>query len=375
MDKIKDDGVSPVIATILLIALSVVLISLVSIAIMAGIGSFVPAENKVVGFTVEVNATNNTALVTPVSGNDLPFMESYRVYTNHGQWDSPDAGSIIVTDFNSTVHYVNIVGNFSDRVTALVFSGKVVIEGGVIVVNPTHGGYYVVGSEVYPNVTAFVNSFNEWYNTYYETEYGPEDPEYYVVTVETNRKDFTFSNEYPIIVGDQPIEFSIHNIHDLSYGNVNILIDAVGNFERAPGYADALLQIGNASDFGTTQVTINKFSSDPLILNGTNIDGVTSALLVITSKGLITVQKGATLLVENNLNLYGDGFGGGIYVDDWGQLIVRGTLRANSNSANYGGGIYKARWGLVTTLGSGDIYYSGNTAVIAGANIYTEPYI
>lgn len=373
MDNSKDNGVSPVIATVLLLALSVVLIALVAAVVMAEVNSFTPVENKVVGFTVEVNATNNTALITPVAGTDLPFLTSYRVYTNNGHWDSPDAQGIRVPDFNSTVTYVNIVGNFSDRVTALVFSGKVVIEGGVIVVEPTESPYYVVGSDGYNTTSEFVDSFNTWYNKYYNTGLHPGDPGYEVVTVEINDKDFTFSNEYPIIVGNQPIEFSIHNIHDLSYGNVNILIDAVGNFERAPGYADALLQIGNASDFGTTQVTINKFSSDPLILNGKNIDGVTSALLVITSKGLITVQNGATLLVENNLNLYGDGFGGGIYVDDGGQLIVRGTVRANSNSANYGGGIYKARWGSVTTPGSGNIYYSGNTAVIAGPTIYNEP--
>ncbi len=370
MDKIKDDGVSSVIATVLLIALTVVLISLVSISIMAGIGSFVPAENKVVGFTVEVNATANTALVTPVSGNDLPFMESYRVYTNNGQWDKPDAGSLTVKDFNSTVTYVNIVGNFSDRVTALVFSGKVVVEGGVVVVEPTESPYYVVGTEGYAKTMEFADSFNDWYNTYYNTSLNLGDPGYEVVTVDINDKDFTFSNEYPIIVGDQPIEFSIENIHDLSYGNVQIIIAAAGNFERAPGYYDALLQIGNASDSGVTQVTVNHFSSDSLILNGSNIDGVMSALLVITSKGILSVPNGETLIVENNLNLYGDGFGGGIYVDDGGQLVVRGTVRANSNSANYGGGIYKASGGSVTTPGSGNIYYSGNTAVIAGPTIY-----
>lgn len=370
MDKIKDDGVSPVIATILLIALSVVLISLVSIAIIAGIGSFVPAENKVVGFTVSVNATNNTALVTPVSGNDLPFMESYRVYTNHGHWDSPNAGSITVTDFNSTVTYVNIVGNFTEHVTALVFSGKVVIEGGVIVVEPVVSPYYVVGTEGYNTTTEFADSFNDWYNTYYNTGLHPGDPGYEVVTLFNGDKSFKFSNEYPIIVGDQPIEFSIDNIRDLSPGNIDIRIDAAGNFERAPGYYDALMQVGNASDHGVTQITVNQFSSDPLILNGNNIDGVTSALLVITSKGSLSVPHGETLIVENNLNVNGDGLGGGIYVDDGGQLIVRGTLRANSNSANYGGGIYKARWGSVTTPGSGNIYYSGNTAVIAGPTIY-----
>ena len=137
MNKIKDNGVSPVIGTILLVALSIILVSLVSVSVMSAVGSFTPVENKVVGFTVQVNASNNSALVTPVSGTDLPFLLSYRVYTDNGHWDKPDAGSLTVPNFNSAVTYVNIVGNFTDEVTGLVFSGKVVVEGGVAVVTPT----------------------------------------------------------------------------------------------------------------------------------------------------------------------------------------------------------------------------------------------
>lgn len=374
MDKIKDNGVSPVIATILLIALSIVLISLVSIVIMAGIGSFTPVENKVVGFTVEVNATNNTALITPVAGTDLPFLESYRVYTNNGHWDSPNAQGIRVPDFNSTVTYVNIVGNFSDRVTALVFSGKVVIEGGVIIVTPVENPYYVVGNDGYNTTFEFVDSINDWYNKFYNNA-SPGDPNYEVV-VEVdphNDKDFTFFNELPIIVGNQPIEFSASNIETLSDGNVKILIEEGGNIVRAPGYYDALLLIGNVSDLGTTMVTIEKKQGDPFTFNGSNIDGVTSPLIIVSPQGRLVVQKDATLVVENNWNLYGDGFGGGIFVDDGGELDISGTLRVISNSANYGGGIYKSRWGSVTTPGTGTIVYVGNTAVIAGANIYNEP--
>jgi len=382
MDKIKDNGVSPVIATILLIALSVVLISLVSIAIMAGIGSFVPAENKVVGFTVSVNATNNTALVTPVSGNDLPFMESYRVYTNHGHWDSPNAGSITVTDFNSTVNYVNIVGNFSDRVTALVFSGKVVIEGGIVVVEPTGSPYYVVGEHGYATVEDFVKSFNDWYNKYYNNIVDPNDPNYEIVVKldnPPNDKDFIFTNEKPIIVGDEPIELSASNIQTLSFGNVKILIEIGGNFERAPDYNGALLQIGNLSDFGTTKVTITKSTGhqdyDPLVLNGImegqpgNYGDINTALIDITSKGWLVIENKATLIVKNNRNVNGDGFGGGIYVAPYGNLDVSGDLNIYNNTAIYGGGIYKARWGSVDTLGSGAIIYSGNTATY-GTNIY-----
>lgn len=374
MDKIKDNGVSPVIATVLLIALSVVLIALVAAVVMAGVSSFTPVENKVVGFTVEVNATNNSALITPVSGTDRPFMESYRVYTNNGHWDSSDAGELTVPEFNSTVTYVNIVGNFTDHVTALVFSGKVVVEGGVIVVEPTESPYYVVGNDGYNTTFEFVDSINDWYNKFYNNA-SPGDPNYEVVVVvdPSNDKDFTFFNELPIIVGNQPIEFSASNIDTLSDGNVKILIEEGGNIVRAPGYYDALLQIGNVSDTGTTMVTIEKKQGDPFTFNGSNIDGVTSPLIIVSPQGRLVVQKDATLVVENNLNLYGDGFGGGIFVDNGGELDVSGTLRVISNSANYGGGIYKARWGSITTPGTGTILYSGNTAVIAGPNIYNEP--
>ncbi|MDD2249306.1 MAG: hypothetical protein PHF90_06175, partial [Methanocorpusculum sp.] len=142
MDKITDSGVSPVLGTFLLLALSVVMIVLVMISVNGIMGEYTPVYDRSVGFTIEVNATDSTALITPVSGTDLPFLESYRVYTTNGQWDSPSPGGITVTDFNSTVHFVNIVGNFTDQVTALVFSGKVTIEGGQVVIEPVGGGYY-----------------------------------------------------------------------------------------------------------------------------------------------------------------------------------------------------------------------------------------
>ncbi|MEA5037470.1 hypothetical protein SDC9_23816 [bioreactor metagenome] len=368
MDKRTDSGVSPVIGTFLLLALSVVMITLVTISVMGIMGSYTPVYERSVGFTIDVNSSNDSALITPVSGTDLPFLQSYDVYTDNGHWYSPSPGGVTVDKFNSTVTFINIVGHFPEYVNALVFSGKVAVEGGVIVVVPAGGGYYVVGTDGYNTTTEFADSFNEWYNTYYNTGLNPGDPGYDVVTV--SNKDLEFSNENPIIVGDQPIELSPDNIHDLSTGNIKILIKEGGNIVRAPGYYDALLQIGNASDHGVTQVTIEKKAGAPFTLNGSNIDGVTSPLIMVTSKGSLVVQKDATLIVENNLNVNGDGFGGGIYVANNGELVVSGTLRANSNSAKYGGGIYKASGGSVTTQGTGNIIYSGNTAVIAGPNIY-----
>ncbi|WP_319377931.1 type IV pilin N-terminal domain-containing protein [uncultured Methanocorpusculum sp.] len=377
MDTSKDSGVSPVIATVLLIALSVVLIALVAAVVMASISSFTPVENKVVRFTVEVNATNNTALITPVAGTDLPFMTSYRVYTNNGHWDSPDAQGIQVPDFNSTVTYVNIVGNFSDRVTALVFSGKVVIEGGVIIVTPVENPYYIVGEHGYTTTFEFVDSINEWYNKYYNNA-SPGDPNYEIVVEvhPSNNKDFTFTNENPIIVGDEPIELSPSNIQTLSYGDVKILIENGGNFERAPDYNGALLQIGNPLDSGTTKVTITKSTGhedyDHMVLNGImegqtgNYDDINTALIDITSKGWLVIEKKATLILKNNRNVNGDGFGGGIFLAPSGKLDVNGDLDIYNNTARYGGGIYR----LGTVSGLNNINFTNNYALVLGDNIY-----
>ena len=370
MDKNKDNGVSPVIATILLIALTIVLISLVSLAVMAGISSFVPAENKVVGFTVEVNATNNTALVTPVSGNDLPFMGSYRVYTNNGHWDSPDAGSITVTDFNSTVNYVNIVGNFSDDVTALVFSGKVVIEGGIVVVQPTGSIYYVVGEDGYDSIDDFVDSFNEWYHRYYPEAIGD--------AAVKDGNGIKFINDLPIIVGDEPITISNGNIGGIQ-NNFRILIEGGGNFTRAPGYESALFVINYSKV---------KVERGTLVLDGMGLPATHSALEIIGSSEL-SIENGGFLVVNNNINSNGDGGGiysegtitiakgqsmtltgneanngGGIYIEDAATLDVSGTLNATSNSANYGGGIYNKN--TLNFNKDGILTVTGNTAYDGG---------
>lgn len=376
MDKITDSGVSPVLGTFLLLALSVVMIVLVMISVNGIMGEYTPVYDRSVGFTIEVNATDSTALITPVSGTDLPFLESYRVYTTNGQWDSPSPGGITVTDFNSTVTYVNIVGNFTDQVTALVFSGKVTIEGGQVVIEPVGGGYYVAGSDGYNTTQEFADSFNEWYNTYYNTGLHPGDTGYEVVTVDNNNKDFTFSNTKPIIVGNQPIELSASNIQTLSFGNVKILIKIGGNFERAPDYNGALLQIGNLSDSGTTKVTITKStghqSYDPMVLNGImegqpgNYGDINTALIDITSKGWLVIENKATLIVKNNRNVNGDGFGGGIYLAPSGKLDVNGDLDIYNNTAIYGGGIYK----VGTLSGLNNINFTNNSALVSGNNIY-----
>jgi hypothetical protein len=347
MDKNKDNGVSPVIATVLLIALSIVLISLVSLSIMSAVGSFTPVETKVVGFTVSVNATANTALVTPVSGNDLPFMESYRVYTNNGHWDKPDAGNLTIPDFNSTVTYVNIVGNFSDNVTTLVFSGKVVIEGGVVVVEPTHGGYYMVGSDGYHNVDEFIASLNDWYDTYYPEAIGD--------AAEVDGNGINFINNLPIIIGDEPITISDDNIGNL-HETFRIIISGDGNFIRAPGYELALFVIENKKV---------KIELGTLVLDGMGLPA-THPALEITETSKLSIENGGHLLVKNNINSNGNG--GGINNEGTIDVNTAGSLEATGNTAHNGGGIYNT--GTFTKNKNGDVSITYNYAVNNGGGVY-----
>ncbi len=312
MDKIKDNGVSPVIATILLIALSIVLISLVSIAIMAGIGSFTPVENKVVGFTVEVNATNNTALITPVSGNDLPFLESYRVYTNNGHWDSPDARGIRVPDFNSTVTYVNIVGNFSDRVTALVFSGKVVVEGGIVVVPVSP--YYVVGNESYETISELIDSINNWKPG--------------IVAPLGSGDGFELIGD--LIIADEPLAITAALLHDAE--GTFVIKDSGGSLQRAPGNIESPLLVFESS--GELHII-----SGTLELDGMGY-GSGAPLLEINSGA--TFDLNGVLILKNNVNIYGIMPGGGLY--NKGNIVLGGTGDINifNNTAPMGGGIYNS---------------------------------
>lgn len=351
MDKIKDNGVSPVIATILLIALSIVLISLVSIAIMAGIGSFTPVENKVVGFTVEVNSTDSTALVTPVSGTDLPFLESYRVYTNNGYTDSPDAQGIGVTGFDSTVTYVNIVGNFTDHVTALVFSGKVVVEGGVIVVEPVVSPYYVGGSEGYNTTEELADSINDWY----AQTYGTTTP-----AVIATDNSLSFENLYPIIISS-PLEISKDNIDSLKTGNFFVsAIAGGGTILRAPKYDGPLLVIG---------VTANKVTieSGTLTIGGDNVNTTAASAAVVIKPGAsLEISNHGSLVIQNNNNANMSAPGGGLY--NQGSIVVKEILTTVGNSAYNGGGIYNS--GTISLSGSGSISVRYNHAVNNGGGVY-----
>ncbi|WP_167815889.1 hypothetical protein [Methanocorpusculum sp. GPch4] len=349
MDKITDSGVSPVLGTFLLLALSVVMIVLVMISVNGIMGAYTPVYDRSVGFTIEVDATNSTALITPVSGTDLPFLESYRVYTTNGQWDSPSPGGITVTDFNSTVHFVNIVGNFTDQVTALVFSGKVTIEGGQVVIEPVGGGYYEVGTEGYDNTTEFIDSFNDWYHTYYPNATGD--------AVSTAGDGINFINDLPIIIGNQPITISDDNIHDLNPNNFRILISGNGNFTRAPGYELALFVIKNKKV---------KIELGTLKLDGMGLPATHPAFEIIGTGSELSIENDGHLLVKNNINLNGNG--GGIYNEGTITINNGASLEVIGNIAYNGGGVYNV--GRVERKNGGTVIITNNNAVNNGGGVY-----
>ncbi|MCK9313218.1 MAG: hypothetical protein M0P20_04100 [Methanocorpusculum sp.] len=357
MDIKKDNGLTPVIATILLIALSVVLISVVSLSVISGINSFIPAENKVVGFTVVVN-DNDTATVTPVSGKDFPYLQSYTVYLDNGyiQNVSNVLSGEIITNFDENVTRINIAGNFTDGMTALVFSGKVINESGEIVVEPTHGGYYGDGSWLnYTNVTQFADVLNDWYHTYYNTTKDALDPG-------TQGKEFTFTNLYPIIAS-QPIEISQENIASLITGDISVsVISGAGTILRAPGYDGALLIIGKTKN----KVTITE---GVLTIDGDKVNTLAqSPALIIESKGQLEIKQGGSLIVKNNYNAASGGNGGGIY--NAGTISIAGIpyIQLINNVATNGGGIYNA--GTLDKLKY--TYITSNHAISLGGAIYNS---
>ncbi|MDD2470402.1 MAG: type IV pilin N-terminal domain-containing protein [Methanocorpusculum sp.] len=348
----KDSGVSPVIAVILLIALSVILISIISASVMSGISTLSAVDTKIVGFTVVVN-DNNTSTVTPVSGKGLPYLTSYTVYLDNGHVQNvPDSGAsvlsgAIITGFDSNVTRINIAGHFTDGITALVFSGKVINK--TVVYDPSHDGeYYVVGSEPYENASEFVDSLNAWKN-------GTAD------LVGNGNSLLLFRD---IVVGAEPIVLTPEimgsdntlSITDgwssvfLENGKDNITIS------RAPGYTGALLVIKTGTlSSNTVQI----------VLDGTNQVG-SAPILVIENGATLSIHE--ILTVINGINEGGEG--GGIY--NAGTLSVAASLIVANNKADYGGGIYVDNGGSITMTG-GSI--TGNSATENGGGIFNVGYL
>ena len=346
MHKKKDNGVSPVIGTILLISLSVVLVAIVSVSVMSGISSFSAVDTKIVGFTVVVN-DNETATVTPVSGPDLPYLQSYTVYLDNGHIQSvPDSGSdvlsgAIITDFDDNVTRINIAGNFTDGITALVFSGKVINK--TVVYDPSGGGqYYTMGTndgEGFTSPSELNTSLNDWWHVLH--------PDSDIAYLQGNQ----LALYGDITIGKEPL--TINQNLEKMYPNTNSGGLLQITFYRAPGYDGPILVIESDAHVDWNHGTL-------LTLDGNGHGD--APLMVIEDDASFNV---ATITLINNTNPNGNG--GGIY--NAGVLTILSNSIVANNNAKYGGGIFVDTGGRLTMNG-GSI--TGNFATEKGGGVYNK---
>ena len=342
----KDNGVSPVIGTILLISLSVVLVAIVSVSVMSGISSFSAVDTKIVGFTVVVN-DNETATVTPVSGPDLPYLQSYMVYLDNGHIQSvPDSGSdvlsgAIITDFDDNVTRINIAGNFTDGITALVFSGKVINK--TVVYDPSGGGqYYTMGTndgEGFTSPSELNTSLNDWWHVLH--------PDSDIAYLQGNQ----LALYGDITIGKEPL--TINQNLEMMYPNTNSGGLSQITFYRAPGYDGPILVIESDAHVDWNHGTL-------LTLDGNGHGD--APLMVIEDDASFNV---ATITLINNTNPNGNG--GGIY--NAGVLTILSNSIVANNKAKYGGGIFIDTGGSLTMRG-GSI--TGNYATEKGGGVYNK---
>lgn len=138
--KRKDDAVSPVVATILLVAVVVVLVAVISAAVLPMAGDL--GTVKSVSVTVGLNADGTLPVVTVIGGDDAGMLTNLTVYVS----DVSDAvideiepvigkpynvvkkvGENLI-DIPSGQHIVNVVGKFSDSTTQTLYTGTLVFR-------------------------------------------------------------------------------------------------------------------------------------------------------------------------------------------------------------------------------------------------------
>ena len=118
----KNDGVSPVIGTILLVAITVVLVAIISAVVMGMTGGI--GTSHVVGVKVaqgnDTSAGEPTLLVT-ITGGDTTGLGNLTVYNGSTMVNELPAGSVgVPVTFNGTgLHTlgstsISVVGTFSD---------------------------------------------------------------------------------------------------------------------------------------------------------------------------------------------------------------------------------------------------------------------
>jgi flagellin-like protein len=120
----KNDGVSPVIGTILLVAITVVLVAIISAVVMGMTGDI--GASHVVGVKVvqgnDSTATNGSSLLVTITGGDTTGLTTLTVYNGSTLVEAVTPGTIGVpvtvenatTKLGSGATSISVIGTFSD---------------------------------------------------------------------------------------------------------------------------------------------------------------------------------------------------------------------------------------------------------------------
>jgi flagellin-like protein len=130
----NDDGVSPVIGTILLVAITVVLVAIVAAVVMGMVGQV--SSTKDVGVTVQPwsDDTYHGVTVLLYGGNDVSNLNTLNVSVDGAELDipanqpntaDPQVGkvykfNVTATDKNLVNKLVVVTGNFTDGTTSVL---------------------------------------------------------------------------------------------------------------------------------------------------------------------------------------------------------------------------------------------------------------
>ena len=134
--KRKDDAVSPVVATILLVAVVVVLVAVISAAVLPMAGDL--GTVKSVSVTVGLNADGTLPVVTVIGGDDAGMLTNLTVYVSGvsdaviDETEPIVVGKPYIAEANMGItagqHTVNVVGKFSDSTTQTLYTGTLVFR-------------------------------------------------------------------------------------------------------------------------------------------------------------------------------------------------------------------------------------------------------
>ena len=129
----KDDGVSPVIATILLVAVVVVLVAVIAAAVLPMAGDLGTVKSASV--TVTLNAGGTLPVVTVIGGDDAGQISNLTVYVSGVEGAvlsliKPDIGKPYtpVVDIPAGQQTVNVVAEFFDNTVQTLYTGTLVFK-------------------------------------------------------------------------------------------------------------------------------------------------------------------------------------------------------------------------------------------------------